>query len=100
MGRAIVNFGETLTPLKKMKQLTISFKNWKNTSITWLNNIAYVGLGLIASIQAAELLGYPLDFITPEQKKIIVFSVIAFKFIEKMTSAKEVPPSFPGATNL
>jgi hypothetical protein len=73
-----------------MKKLTLAFKNWKNTSVTWLNNIAYAGLGLVASIQAAELLGYPLDFITPQQKKIIVFSVITFKFIEKMTSAKEV----------
>lgn len=73
-----------------MKKLTLSLKNWKNTSITWLNNVAYAGLGLVASIQAAELLGYSLDFITPEQKKIIVFSVIVFKFIEKMTSVKEV----------
>lgn len=83
-----------------MKQLTLSFKNWKKTSITWLNNIAYVGLGIIASIQAAELMGYPLDFITPHQKQIIVFSVIAFKFIEKMTASKEVPSTFPGATKL
>jgi hypothetical protein len=79
-----------------MKKLTISFKNWKKTSITWLNNIAYVGLALVASIQAAEYLNYPLDFITPHQKQIIVFSVIAFKFIEKMTSAKEVPNTFEG----
>lgn len=73
-----------------MKKLTISFKNWKKHSITWLNNLSYAGLGLVGSIQGAELLGYPLDFLTPQQKKIIVFSVIAFKFIEKMTASKEV----------
>lgn len=71
-----------------MAKLSFKLSNWKQEPIKWLNNIAYYGLGLVAAIQAAELMGYPLDFITDEQKKYIVFSVIAFKFFEKMTSQK------------
>jgi len=66
--------------------IRINFKNWHKESIMWLNNIAYAGLGLVGAIQAAELMGYPMDFITPQQKKIIVFAVIIFKFIEKMAA--------------
>lgn len=71
-----------------MKKFSVKLSNWKQEPIKWLNNIAYYGLGLVAAIQAAELMGYPLDFITDEQKKYVVFSVIAFKFFEKMTSRK------------
>jgi hypothetical protein len=67
----------------------LNVKNWGKKSITWLNNLAYSGLGLVASIQAAELMGYTLDFITPQQKKIIIFAVIIFKFIEKMAAKKD-----------
>jgi hypothetical protein len=66
-----------------------NIKNWGKKSVAWLNNLAYAGLGLVASIQAAELMGYTLDFITPQQKKIIIFAVIIFKFIEKMAAKKD-----------
>ena len=67
----------------------LNVKNWGKQSIAWLNNLAYAGLGLVASIQAAELMGYTLDFITPQQKKVIIFAVIIFKFIEKMAAKKD-----------
>jgi len=71
-----------------MKKFSIKLSNWKGESVRWLNNVAYTGLGLVAAIQAAEVMGYPLDFITDQQKKYIVLSVILFKFIEKMTSPR------------
>jgi uncharacterized membrane protein len=75
--------------------ININVKNWKKKSVAWLNNLAYAGLGLVASIQAAELMGYTLDFITPQQKKIIIFAVIIFKFIEKMAAKKDSTTELP-----
>lgn len=67
----------------------ISFKNWKKEGYDFLNKVAYTGLGLVGAMQAADAMGYPLDWFTDKQKHYIVVAVIAFKFIEKMTAKPE-----------
>lgn len=67
----------------------ISFKNWNKEGYAILNKIAYAGLALVLAVQGAEAMGYTLDFLTDKQKKVFVFCVVGFKWIEKLTAKKD-----------
>jgi hypothetical protein len=65
--------------------INISFKNWRKAGIGALNDLSYLFLALIGSIQAAEAMGYTIDMLSPKSKHVLVVMVILFKFVEKMT---------------
>lgn len=67
----------------------ISFKNWKKQGYSWLNSLAYAGLGAVAFAMGADAAGFQISWITDTQKKWIAVSAIVFKFIEKLTAKKD-----------
>lgn len=70
----------------------LNFNNWSKKSVAWLNNLCYAYLGLLASVQAGEIMDLmPKDLVSqPLLAKLWVVGVAA-KFLVKLTNGEQKP---------